>query len=98
MEPDRSSKAEGSQARREPPPRLTAAELRVYAAIDDLSTELGFAPTLVQIAERAGYARSSKGAVSRVVSSLRRKRVVAGSGRSLRCLYRPGGGPQPPLG
>jgi CRP-like cAMP-binding protein len=96
MEADRSSQATRRRSHREPPPELTATELRVYAAVEDLSAELGFAPTLVQIAERIGYAPSSKGSVSRVIGALRRKGVVTGSGRSLRCLSGSGGRPQVP--
>jgi hypothetical protein len=61
----------------------------VLAALEDLSDELGHAPTLSQIAERLG--RSSKGSVHEYVERLRLRGVVAGRGRALR-IVRPGRG------
>jgi hypothetical protein len=94
MQADHISGAKRGRARREPPPLLTKTELKVYAALEDLWTELGFAPTLVQIAARIGWSPTSKGSVSRVISQLRRKGLVAGAGRSLRPLPWPGSGRQ----
>jgi hypothetical protein len=71
------------------PPELTDGELRVLAALDDLSEELGHAPTLSQMAERLG--RSSKGSVHEYVERLRSHGVVAGRRRALR-MVRPGRG------
>lgn len=64
------------------PPKLTGGELRVLAALEDLSDELGYAPTLAQIAGRLGLA--SRGSIHESVERLRSHGVVSGRGRSLR--------------
>jgi SOS-response transcriptional repressor LexA len=70
--------------RRTAPPVLTDAELRVYAALEDLSRELGYAPTLSQMLSRLGW--SSKGSLHTYLERLRRHRVIEGRGRALRVV------------
>lgn len=67
-------------------PTLTATELRVLAALDDLSSELGYAPTFAQILSRIGWSPTSKGSLHSYIERLRSHGVVAGSGRSLRIV------------
>jgi hypothetical protein len=65
-------------------PSLTNAELAVLAALDDLSDELGHAPTYAEILERLDW--RSRGTLHRYLQRLGQKGVVAGSGRSLRVV------------
>jgi hypothetical protein len=67
-------------------PELTATELRVLAALDDLSFELGHAPTFAQMLTRIGWSPNSKGSLHTYIERLRRHGVVDGSGRSLRVV------------
>ena len=68
------------------PPELTATELRVLAALEDLSSELGYAPTFEQILSCIGWSPKSKGSLHIYIKRLRAHGVVAGSGRSLRIV------------
>ena len=68
------------------PPELTATELRVLAALEDLSSELGYAPTFAQILSCIGWSPKSKGSLHIYIERLRAHGVVAGSGRSLRIV------------
>jgi SOS-response transcriptional repressor LexA len=61
---------------------LTAAELAVLAAVEDLLLEKGYAPTLREIAERVGW--KSTGSISQYLDRLRSRGVLEGRGRSLR--------------
>jgi hypothetical protein len=61
---------------------LTDAELAVLAAVEDLLLEKGYAPTLREIAERAGW--KSTGSISQYLDRLRSRGVLEGRGRSLR--------------
>jgi SOS-response transcriptional repressor LexA len=67
-------------------PALTNGELRVLATLDDLTRELGYAPTFPQMLERLGWSPKSKSALHRYLARLRRHGVVAGAGRSLRIV------------
>lgn len=62
--------------------RLTEAEFAIYAAVDDLLLEKGYAPTLREIAQRVGW--KSTGSVSQYLDRLRARGVIEGRGRSLR--------------
>jgi hypothetical protein len=81
-------------ARREPPadkrrlplPILTDTELRVLAVLDDLSRELGHAPTFLQMLERLGWSPKSKGSLHQYLEQLRAHGVVAGRDRALRVI------------
>ncbi len=68
------------------PPVLTATELRVFAALDDLSADLGYAPTFAQILLHIGWSPNSKGSLHIYIERLRAHGIVAGSGRSLRIV------------
>ena len=61
---------------------LTEAEIRIVAAVEDLSLEKGYAPTLGEIADRVGW--TSTGSVSQYLDRLRSQGVIEGRGRSLR--------------
>lgn len=65
-------------------PLLTGAELAVLAAVEDLVSEKGYAPTLREIAQRVGW--KSTGSVSQYLDRLRSRGVLEGRGRSLRVL------------
>lgn len=65
-------------------PTLTRAQLSVYATLEDLSGELGYAPTYRQMLARLGWSQNSKGSLSRVLNELRSLGLVEGRGRSLR--------------
>lgn len=67
-------------------PALTDTELAVLAVVDDLSHELGYAPTFREMLERLGWSPKSKGALHQYLEQLRRRGVVAGRGRSLRVV------------
>jgi hypothetical protein len=68
------------------PPRLTATELRVLGALEDLS-ERGWAPTYREMLEHLGWSPKSKGSLHQYLRRLRDDLgVIAGSGRSLRVL------------
>ena len=66
------------------PVLLSRAELDLFAALEDLSAELGYAPTYRELAARLGW--RSRGSIGEYVERLRRKGVVEGSGRSLRTV------------
>jgi DNA-binding IclR family transcriptional regulator len=66
------------------PPLLTPPEFDVYTALDDLSRELGYAPTYAQILERLGWSPNSKGSLHRYIQQLRRHGLVSDRGRGLR--------------
>jgi DNA-binding MarR family transcriptional regulator len=66
----------------EAPRSLTDAELAVLAAVEDLHYENGYAPTLLEIAERIGW--RSTGSVSRYLDRLRGYGLIEGRGRTLR--------------
>ena|SRR5512146_2402428 len=70
-------------------PRLTGTELAVLAALDDLISELGYAPTYREILARLGWSPKSKGSLHQYLERLRRLGVIEGSGRSLRVLSSP---------
>jgi hypothetical protein len=82
-EPDRDL---GGEASGERLAALTNAELRVLATLEDLTCELGYAPTFPQMLERLGWSPKSKSALHRYLARLKRLGVVAGAGRSLRIL------------
>jgi SOS-response transcriptional repressor LexA len=76
-----------NRPQREPPcaanaPLLSDGELRVLSAIEDLIAELGYAPTLREIAAKLDW--SSTGSVAYYVTKLRCRSVIVGRGRSLR--------------
>jgi SOS-response transcriptional repressor LexA len=77
--PDPEQFAAGSK---DPDDLLTAAELAVLAAVDDLLAETGYAPTLREIAKRVGW--RSTGSISQYLDRLRSRGVLEGHGRSLR--------------
>jgi SOS-response transcriptional repressor LexA len=77
--PEPRPSATGSKGQDEP---LTDAELAVLAAVEDLQFEMGYAPTLREIAERVGW--KSTGSISQYLDRLRSRGVVEGRGRSLR--------------
>ena len=62
--------------------RLTDAEFAIFTAVEDLLLEKGYAPTLLEIAERVGW--KSTGSVSQYLDRLRSRGVLEGRGRSLR--------------
>lgn len=70
-------------------PRLTGAELAVLAALDDLTSELDYAPTYREILARLGWSPKSKGSLHQYLERLRALGVIEGSGRSLRVLSSP---------
>lgn len=70
-------------------PRLTGTELAVLAALDDLISELGYAPTYREILARLGWSPKSKGSLHQYLGRLRRRGVIEGSGRSLRIVSPP---------
>lgn len=72
----------GDQPKQGPLPRLTTAELRVLAAVEDFMHEHGWAPTHRELAERLSW--RSPGAVHNYLARLREKGVIEGSGRRLR--------------
>jgi LexA DNA binding domain len=72
--------------RRQPPPRLTRAELSVLAALDDLLSELGRTPTHRELLERLNWSPKSKGSLNQYLGRLQRKGVIAGTARSLRVV------------
>jgi SOS-response transcriptional repressor LexA len=77
------------RSKRGKPPRLTDTELRILAALEDLSEELGYAPTYRQMLERIGWSPNSKGSLHQYLSRLRALGVVEGTGRSLRVVKSP---------
>jgi hypothetical protein len=70
-------------------PRLSETELAVLAALDDLTSELAYAPTYREILARLGWSPKSKGSLHQYLERLRRLGVIEGSGRSLRVLSSP---------
>jgi hypothetical protein len=71
---------------RRTPPLLKGPTFDVYIALDDLSRELGQAPTFGQILERLGWSPKSKGTLHRYIEQLRAQGLVAGRGRGLRVV------------
>lgn len=69
------------------PPLLTAAQLRVLAAVDDLAEELGHAPSQRLILARVGW--SSRGSLWQYLQQLRALGVIEGSGRAMRIVHKP---------
>jgi SOS-response transcriptional repressor LexA len=70
-------------------PQLTRAELDVLSALEDLTFELGYAPTYREMLARLGWSPKSKGSLHQYLKRLRQLGVVEGSGRSLRVLSPP---------
>jgi len=71
---------------RRKPPRLTDTELRILAALEDLSDELGYAPTYAQMLERIGWSANSKGSLHQYLRRLAALSIVEGAGRALRVV------------
>ena len=67
-------------------PLLTATELAVLAAVDDLTEELGHAPSHSQLLARLGWSMNSRGSVNAYLKRLRARGVIEGVGRSLRVV------------
>jgi hypothetical protein len=65
---------------------LGRAQLKVLAALDDLLSDLGHAPTYAEILRRIGWSPNSGGSLHRYLNELRELGVIAGSGRSLRVV------------
>jgi hypothetical protein len=66
------------------PPLLTLTELRVLAAVEDLSEQLGYAPSHTQLLEQLGWSPKSRGSLNAYLKRLERHGVIAGAGRALR--------------
>jgi SOS-response transcriptional repressor LexA len=81
-EPERSRDEE--TAKPSPGVVLTRAELVILAALEDLTFELGYAPTYAQMLERIEW--RSAGSLHAYLQRLRDKGVVEGRGRSLRVV------------
>jgi SOS-response transcriptional repressor LexA len=73
----------GEPGRRKPP-ILGKAQLKVFAALEDLISELGHAPTYAQLVERIGW--RSSGTLDRYLKELRALGVIEGRERSLRIV------------
>lgn len=65
-------------------PKLSDVELNVLSVLEDLSEELGHAPTFAQMLERLGWSPKSKGSLHQYLEQLRSRGVVTGRGRGLR--------------
>jgi SOS-response transcriptional repressor LexA len=81
---DSDSTDTGSGSSYREPPRLTATELRVFAVLEDMVDELGYAPTFAQMLARLGWSPKSKGSLHQYLERLRRHGLLEGTGRSLR--------------
>jgi len=72
--------ADGWRERREPE-LLTEAELKVFAAVEDL-LERGWAPTVAEVAAEIKW--RSRGSTAQYLNRLKKRGLLLGSGRELR--------------